>query len=810
MTYKLNKRFTLLKKGFLLVVLLAFSSACSDSHSDRDNSNQIDKTTYNFNQNWQFVRDIDTVITANYFSRESEINWQDISLPHTAHIEPLVISGQQWQGTAFYRKFFDVSAEDSNKHIAVKFGAAMHQADVYLNGEKLTTHKGGYLPFVVDISDVVLFDEENVLLVKLNNENNPAIPPGKPIETLDFNYFSGLYRNAYLLVDDKLHISDPMAADRVSAGGIQVHYTGVTDSAATVHVQTDIANFYSSHQQATVIVTLKGPGGNQVEKQTSESIIIPADSSGLMRQQFQVENPALWSPNHPNLYRLTVELNHGGEIIDRKETRIGIRTIGFDEENRFVLNGEPIYLRGTNRHQSYPYIGYALSDNAQYRDAYKIKQAGFNFIRTAHYPPSPAFLEACDELGILFMDAIPGWQFFGDEEFQQLSLQNIREMIRRDRNHPSVVIWEVSLNESGMDESFMERANAIVHQELPFENVFSSGWIDYGYDVFIPARQHAKPPAYWNNYAKDKPLFIAEYGDWEYYAQNAGFNQEDYKDLQEEERNSRQLRGDGQKRLAQQALNFQEAHNSNLQGPAFGDANWVMYDYNRGYADNLEASGIRDIFRIPKFAYYFYQSQIGPDTKKDAQFAKPMVYIANFWSDSTFTKVKVYSNTEEVELFLNGELISRLQPDSGRVSSHLKHPPFTFEFNTFEPGTLRVVGYVDGEPAAEHQQVTPGKPVALELEVDYSGRELEAGKKDVVFVYASVVDENGVRIPDANQPVRFTVEGDAKLIGQNPINAEAGIATILLQAGENASDITVKAATDNLNAAEESINIKEY
>src|SRR5699024_9825966 len=160
--------------------------------------------------------------TGDYFLRNSGINWESASLPHTAHLEPLVIEDQQWQGTAFYRKFFEIAEEDSSKHIAVKFGAAMHEADVYLNGEHLMKHKGGYVPFVVNISDEVHTDEENVLLIKLNNEDNSTIPPGKPVEELDFNYFSGLYRNVYLHIDDKLHISDPIEAGRIAGGGLRI------------------------------------------------------------------------------------------------------------------------------------------------------------------------------------------------------------------------------------------------------------------------------------------------------------------------------------------------------------------------------------------------------------------------------------------------------------------------------------------------------------------------------------------------------------------------------------------------------------
>jgi len=789
----------------LVFICIALVWGCTPSSSS---NKYMDHTTINFNNDWQFARGIDTTVVADYFEKESEVEWEAISLPHTAYIEPLVIEDQQWQGTAFYRKFFEIPSENNDKRIALKFGAAMHEADIYLNGEKLITHKGGYLPFVLDITDHVQLGQENVVLMRLNNEDNPTIPPGKPIENLDFNYFSGLYRNAYLLIDDKLHISDPIAADRVAGGGLLVRSSEVSDESATVHVQTDLLNTGDETQSAVIKTVLRDEQGKVIGEAQASAEKISAGKFKKIRQEFTVSNPNLWSPDNPYLYSVTVALEKDGDVVDSKQEKIGIRSFHFNEDGKFVLNGEVLRLRGTNRHQSYPYIGYALSDNAQYRDAYKIKQAGFNFIRTAHYPPSSAFLDAADELGLLFMNAIPGWQFFGDEEFQQLAYRDIRYMIRRDRNHPSIVLWEASLNESNMSKSFMDSAHAIVHDELPFDNTYSSGWMDYAYNVFIPARQHADPPDYWNNYETDKPYFIAEYGDWEYYAHNAGFNQDEFEDLTEQARNSRQLRGDGQKRLAQQALNFQEAHNSNLKGNSFGDANWVMFDYNRGYADNLEASGIRDIFRIPKFTYYFYRSQAGPNTEKGADFGKPMVYTANFWSDENYTTAKVYSNTEKVELFLNGQSLGRKSPDSGRVSSHLNHPPFTFEIDEFEPGTLRAVGYIDGEEVAEHSQTTPGDPSAIQLDVDLSNKPLEAGQKDVVFIYASVVDKNGTVVTDAENEIRFEIDGNANLIGQNPISAEAGIATILLRADGQSGSVTITATNENLEQAAKEIKIE--
>lgn len=371
----------------------------------------------------------------------------------------------------------------------------------------------------------------------------------------------------------------------------------------------------------------------------------------------------------------------------------------------------------------------------------------------------------------MVMDAIPGWQYYGNDSFRVNSYQDIRDMIRRDRNHACIILWEASLNESGMQKEYMEKAHAIVHEELPFAGVYSAGWINEVYDVFLPARQHAKAPDYWKKYDHPRPLLIAEYGDWEYYAQNAGFNQTAYKDLQPEARTSRQLRGFGEKRLLQQALNYQEAHNDNLYGKSLGDANWLMFDYNRGYADDIESSGISDIFRIPKFAYYFYQSQGSKE---------PMVFIANYWQKNSDTSIRIFSNCDEVELFINKRSIGKQQPDKDQYSTNLKHPPFTFHA-PFAAGTVTVIGYINNEKAATHQRNTPSKPAAIKLYIDYSNKSLHTN--DVVFIYADIVDKHGTVIPDANNAVTFHVTGNAELVGENPRAAEAGTATILLKTG---------------------------
>ncbi|MDN3584254.1 glycoside hydrolase family 2 TIM barrel-domain containing protein [Mucilaginibacter flavus] len=771
-------------KKIILISLIAFTAAVAKAQQDKAISTTL------FNNNWEFVKNADTSINQQLFNPlKTAVAWQAVSLPHTANIEPVIKTVQQWQGICFYRKFFRLDKGDAGKHIAIRLDAAMNLADVYLNGKLLQTHIGGYLPVYIDITAKALFGKQNCLLIRLNNQDNPVIPPGKPIKDLDFNFYSGIYRNAWLIKKNKVYLTDAIETNHVNGGGVLIHYDNISSAKATLTVKAELKNDLTKAQRVQLKAVLYNASGKQVVTTTAALKVIDANGTTTIQQQLVVPKPALWSPAHPQLYKLVVSVLSDGRLVDSVSIQTGIREISFKTDG-FYLNGSKYVLRGTNRHQEYPYIGYALSDNAQYRDVYKIKQAGFDFVRCSHYPPSPAFLAACDELGIFVMDSTPGWQFFGDATFQQNSLRNITDMIHRDRNHPSIILWEASLNETDMTRDYMEKAHAIVHTELPYTDTYTCGWMNAVYDVFIPARQHAKAPDYWKKF-NSKPILIAEYGDWEYYAQNAGFNQTQYKDLTAEEKTSRQLRGDGEKRMLQQAVNFQEAHNDNLNGNITGDANWLMFDYKRGYAPDIESSGIMDIFRLPKFAYYFYQSQ------RDAAESKPMLFIANYWNDPATESVKIYSNCDQVELFLNGKLIGKQTPDTGKMSSNLRHAPFTFNI-AYQAGSLVAKGYLDGSVVESAERRTPAIPYAVKLSVDYSGRKLIAGKNDVLFVYAAIVDQNGTIIPDAKQKVKLSLSGDGNIVGKKIVDAEAGIAAFVITTGIKAGALKLSAAADNL------------
>jgi beta-galactosidase len=470
--------------------------------------------------------------------------------------------------------------------------------------------------------------------------------------------------------------------------------------------------------------------------------------------------------------------------VDEEQTRIGIRRIEITRDG-FRLNGEKQFLRGANRHQEYPYLGNALSDAAQYRDARKLKEAGFDYVRLSHYPQSPAFLDACDELGLVVMNCLMGWQYFGkDPAFAELKYQECQQLIRRDRNHPSVILWEVSLNESDMPKPFIARTHAIAHEEYPGDQMFTCGWMR-GYDVFIQARQHGGCTK-----VQDVPCVVSEYGDWEYFAQNAGLQQHLWKDLQPADRSSRQLRGDGEVRLLQQALNFQEAHNDNLKTSAFADGIWVMFDYNRGYAPDIEASGVMDIFRLPKPGYWFFRSQRDANELVVGKPSGPVLFIANLNTPASPKEIRVLSNCDEVELFRNEQSLGRQRPDQNRITTHLRHPPFTFHVDAYVPGTLRAEGYLGGRAVAEHVVHTPGEPATLGLSFDLAGKRFAAGGKDAVFCRVELRDARGTLIPTNGVRISLGETGDSRIVGQNPIATEAGIATALVE-----SDIANPAST---------------
>ena len=781
-------------RTFVMVAILGFLAACSTVSGPQTAKIPASQKVavvstpiqVKINKGWTFTR-LPEDRYEDYALKDvtfDDTGWDKVSLPHTANIEPL-ITIEQWQGISWYRKTLPIAAEHAGQRIVLNFDGAMNHSQVWINGTKVADHLGGYLPVVIDATDVLKYGEDNVIAVRLDNRDNADSGP-KPMRILDFNMYGGLYRNVTMSISNPVHITNAILADKVAGGGIFITYPEVSKAKSVVAVQTHIANEASADQSVVVVNTIL-EGGKVLAEHRSEPVVLAAGSDQHLNTQITLDQANLWSPADPNLHNLKTTVLVDGVETDSRTTRFGIRSFVFQGTD-LLINGEKTFLRGVNRHQEYPFVGYALSDNAQYRDAKKIKDAGFDYIRLSHYPMSPAFLDACDELGLVVLDAVLGWQYYAETEgFNAFMDQSATNLIRRDRNHPSVLAWEVSLNETQMPIPFMERMHGIVKAEYPYPEAYSAGWKNDVYDIYLQARQHRL-----RHYdeVQSKPYSVSEYGDWEYHSTNRGFSQEERSDLERPAFSSRQTRANGEIRLLRQAKNMQESHNDNFNTPAFSDSYWVMYDYNRGNQTDIETSGVMDIFRVAKFGYDFYRSQRGPEDGL-------VLEIANYWSPKSPTNVRIFGNVDQVELFVNGRSLGKQSPNTDELSTNLDHPPFTFKTGKFEPGTLKAVGYIGGKAVVEDVVRTPEAPTQYRLSLDESGVAPQAGVNDVMFVQIDTVDANGTVVLGYNEVLEFTIEGDAQLVNPTPVFSEEGIGSALIKIGDRGGTVTLTAKGPN-------------
>lgn len=731
------------------------------------------------------------------FNQLSMGNWEKINLPNTPFVESLVVL-HQWQGICYYRKILNVSKKEIDKQLWLEFEGAMHLADVWVNGQHLIQHSGGYTPFVVDVTGMLHADRGNEILVRLDNRNNPLIPPGKPLETLDFCYYGGLYRDVNLIVKHPVHITHPIMANEVAGGGIFVTYPYVSKQEAEIKVKTQVSNKVGTQRHLTIRHTLyewsKKKGRGKKVALVESPLVLAAGTTQHHTQQFTVNNPKLWYPDSPALYVLRTEVMDGRKVTDCEDTRIGIRRIEMTREKGFVINDKPLKLEGSNRHQEYPYVGNAISDQAQYRDMYQIRDNGFNTVRLGHYPQDPSVLEACDELGLLVIEPIPGWQFFNKAQgFVDHTYKDIRDLIRRDRNHPSVIMWETTLNESWPPKSWKDQAVRIAHEEFPGDQCYTSG-DTYGYDGFDVCYNDWKE-GYNRPNTTSKPGFIREYYDYEFGGHYS---------------TTRVTRGDGDYALMQNAWNAQWSYNRyRAYYPwTIGGAVWSMYDYNRGCCDNICYSGLADLFRLPKFGLLYFRTQMKEGTFTPAGPMTYEVFINSHWLEGSSDTLQVYGNVDEVKLQLNGRVIARQYPDDkpstseyvsrpdGGNAENIDFPPFTFFNVNWERGELKAIGYKDGKTVAEHVVRTPGAVEAMDITYFESG--VSASCRDLLIVYVNLKDLQGTGcFGENNREVKLEVLQGGELRGPATIKAEAGVASFLV-ATTDSPMLVLKAVSGNL------------
>ena len=772
---------------------------------DQDTEGAAAARSLNFNQGWRFRR-IDDPDPQQSFSDSSfaDGGWEVVNVPHSVRLEPENASGMRnFQGICWYRRRFQVDESWETKKIFVEFEGAMQVADVWVNGKHVTTHYGGYTPFTVDLTDLMRFGrEDNVLALRLDNSDDPDVPPGKPQHELGFVYFGGLYRNVHLIVTDRLHITDPVYANKTAGGGVFVTYPKVSFGSATINVKVNVRNEHDSARSCILSVFLMDRKQRDVA-QFSRALSIPSGEDVTLEGTMEVANPHLWRPYDPYLYALRTEVRNESRVVDQVTTQIGIRSICFNEEG-FWINGERLIASGANRHQDFIYVGYALPDSVQYRDIKKLREAGCLSLRI-HYPLSPATMDAADELGMMVIVSNTGWQWFRPGVFVNRAYQGVREMVRWHRNHPSVILWEPILNETDYPEDFAHTVYNIVHEEYPGNQCYAAADNDlpYGKQFDVLYYDNDPPVNADRVLVAGKPRWVREWGDVP----------DNWTD-QNSPGHARSVWGEAA--LLQQALTHARLMERQYALPGIsGFGLWVGIDHQYGYHHNPFYGGILSPCRASKFSYQLFASQRLPDVHVPDLEDGPMAFIASYWNAFSTTDVTIFSNCERVRLFQDGKIIGEQSPDE---SPKIPHPPFTFRGLKFTPGhegatpfdrgdgatrgwmpgELRAEGLIGGKVGATHTVRVAGVQTQLGLAVGTCGRPLVADGSDFIVVYASILDARSTVVPLADDLVHFEVLGEGEIIGDtsigaNPMQAQAGIAWVLIRSTRRPGTITVTA-----------------
>lgn len=779
------------------LVLLAQSRFSSAGFYPAGSSN---REVYNLNLGWRFQ------LGKADEAPDEDSSWDIVNLPHTVQLLPSEGSGtQNYLGVAWYVKHFTVGREHAGKELSLHFEGVMGKSRYYVNGKMVKEHFGGYLPVIINLTSAGVKAGDNVCVaVCADNSDDPSYPPGKPQYAMDLCTYGGIYRDCWLVSTDKIHVTDANEANQIAGGGVFVSYSKVSEKEADVHVKTHLANESSSLCKILLLTELYDTQGNRVAK-TRKGIVLPAGEAKHLEQEFSVKNPALWHPDCPNLYRLRTSVYKGGKLCDAVETRIGIRSVEFKGANGLYINGKPFEdkLLGANRHQEYAYICNAVPNNLHWLDAKKLRDAGLRIIRSAHYPQDPAFMDACDELGLFVIVPTPGWQFWNSNPvFEERVLSDIRNMVRRDRNHPSVIMWEPILNETSFPESFARHAYETTHEEYPYPGCYAA--IDKRskgssmYDVlYIPP----KDEKFYKDL--DKSCFTREYGDF-------------VDDWNSHNSYSRAAREWGEHVQLRQAQHFAKKDYTGSVSVDLlyktpknhvGGTFWHPFDHQRGYHPDPFWGGLMDVFRQPKYSYYMMMSQRNPHLRLKQADSGPMVYIAHEMTPFSPNDIVVYTNCDSVRLIINEK--DTLVQTPQLESKGIRHPPIVFKdaydyisirdlhsYGMERKCSILAEAFLDGKVVATDRKRPSKRNEKLDLTVD-SGLPLHANGGDIVTVIASITDKDGHVKRLSRESVVIEVEGEGELVGDatigaNPRETRWGTVPFLIRTTTVAGSIRVK------------------
>ena len=718
------------------------------------------RDVFPLNRNWLYGGEavpgcLDTEFDDSGFER--------VSIPHANRTFPWHgFDDKDYQFVSVYRRRLALPEDLRGRRVFVDFAGVMTAATVALNGHVLGEHRGGYTPFSFEISDHVRWGEDNVLAVKVDSTEREDIPPFGG--NIDYLTFGGIYREVALRV-----VSDTFV-ENVFAKPANV---------LRVDRRVDVRCFLDSRRAPSASLTLTAElrDGERVVASESRGVS-PEEASSFSDLVLGDVGPVeLWDAEQPKLYEVLVRLHEDDRCIDQYATRVGFREARFTPDG-FYLNGIHLKLRGLNRHQTYPYVGGAMPARVQRRDALILKnELKCNVVRTSHYPQSAHFLDCCDEIGLLVFEEIPGWQHIGDEGWKELACRDVEAMIRRDWNHPSIILWGVRINESQDDHMFYARTNRIAHalddsrqtsgvryfldSEL-LEDVF--GMNDFNPDFITPPRH---------------PLYL-----------NTEFAGHMFPTK----------RTDNAERTQEHALRHARVHDMLGMDDRFaGGIGWCAFDYNThanfGSGDRVCYHGVSDIFRVPKPAAGFYRSQCNPEEE--------VVLEPGFhWSIGDGSDYAgqgqgvIFSNCDRLRVYIGDQLQAELEPDRERFGN-LPHPPFFFsELSGTAPwrrvwGDLRIDGYLGDRKVVSRTLSSKGVDQRFCVEPDDA--ELLGDGIDATRVVLRVTDEFGAPRPFATGAIALTLEGPGEIVGENPFALVGGAGAVWIKTREAEGTIILRA-----------------
>lgn len=770
------------------------------------------RSVYSLNPNWKLFKGVIKDASNVDFD---DSKWGVVSVPNGVELLPAEASGcMNYQGEVWYRKHLNLDGIKLNSKVILHFEAIMGKSKVYINGKLVKEQFGGFLPVIIDATEHLNLSGDNVIAVWADNSDDPSYPPGKKQDALDFAYFAGIYRDVWLISHSDTYITDANFEDTVAGGGLFVSYSSVSEERALVDLKLNLkTDSNRKSNQGVVEFKLLDSTGKVVAKELSKFSLSNAISVDVA-SQLKVNKPSLWSPELPSLYRLEIRVkNNKGKVIDGYARRIGIRSFEFKGEDGFWLNGKPYPypLIGANRHQDYAVVGNAVSNNAHWRDAKKLRDAGLKVIRNAHYPQDPAFMDACDELGLLVIVNTPGWQFWNEDPiFEQRVYSDIRNMVRRDRNHASVWLWEPILNETWYPDYFAKRVDEIVHAEYPYASCYtacdaSARGSEY-FKIHFGHPNNADKEWATGEYDKERTYFTREWGDnvdtW--ISHNSP---------------SRVSRAWGEQPMLVQAIHYAKPTYDYTSYDGLyrtsrhhvGGALWHAFDHQRGYHPDPFYGGIMDAYRQPKYSYYMFKSQRDARENHPTAESGPTLTIAHEMTPFSSSDVTVYSNCDEVRLKYTSEgqqYIYKKELSSEGMPSPIIKFKDVYDFmidkrismyeNKSKSVFLAAEGYIDGKLAVVDTVYPSRRPTQIVLSIDSDRTNLVADGSDFVTVVAAIADEYGRTKHLTNRYIEFSVEGEGELIGNedtmtNPVIVEWGTAPVLLRSTTIAGEIKVKA-----------------